>query len=293
MPAASFEYHVPATIQEAIALLTQYDGEAKILAGGHSLLPIMNLRLAQPKALIDIGKIPGLSGIREDNGTIIIGAMTTHYLVETSSLLQQKVPILPETAAVIGDVQVRNRGTIGGSLAHADPAGDLPAVMQMAETQFKLIGPGGERTVPTEQFFVDLLTTALGPDEILAEIQMDVPPARTGTAYLKVFQKASGFAIVGVAARVTLGADGRTGQTARIGITGVAAKAFRARGVEQALQGQAIDEAAITAAAEHASDGVEALSDLHASGDYRLALTRVYTKRALLRALTRAQGGTS
>ena len=167
---------------------------------------------------------------------------------------------------MIGDVQVRNRGTIGGSMAHADPAGDLPAAMQMAEAQFKLIGPAGERTVPTEQFFVDLLTTALGPDELLAEIQVEVPPARTGTAYMKVFQKASGFAIVGVAARITLGTDGRICQTARVGITGVAAKSFRAGSVEQALAGKAIDEADITAAAEHASDGVEALSDLHAFG---------------------------
>jgi len=146
--------------------------------------------------------------------------------------------------------------------------------------------------VPTEQFFVDLLTTALGPDELLAEIQVEVPPARTGTAYMKVFQKASGFAIVGVAARITLGTDGRVCQTLRVGVTGVAAKSFRARSVEQALSGKAIDEAAIAAAAEHASDGVEALSDLHASGEYRLALVRVYTKRALLRALTRAQGET-
>ena len=194
---------------------------------------------------------------------------------------------------MIGDVQVRNRGTIGGSLAHADPAGDLPAVMQMAEAQFKLIGPGGERTISAEQFFVDLLTTALGPNELLAEVRVAVPPARTGTAYMKVFQKASGFAIVGVAASVTLGADGRLCEAACVGITGVAAKSFRARAVEQALEGKAIDEAAITAAAGHASEGVEPLADLHASGEYRLALARVYTKRALLRALTRAQGGTS
>jgi aerobic carbon-monoxide dehydrogenase medium subunit len=290
---SAFEYMAPTTLQEALSLLSTHKDEAKVLAGGHSLLPMMKLRLAAPAYLIDLGRIPDLAYIRESGGRIQIGPMTTHFMVESSAVLQQRLVALSEAAGMIGDVQVRNRGTIGGSLAHADPAGDLPAVMQMAEAQFKLIGPGGERTVRTEQFFVDLLTTALGPDELLAEIQVDVPPARTGTAYLKVFQKASGFAIVGVAARVTLGADGRTCQTASIGITGVAAKAFRARGVEQALQGQAIDEAAITAAAEHASDGVEALSDLHASGDYRLALTRVYTKRALLRALTRAQGGTS
>jgi carbon-monoxide dehydrogenase medium subunit len=251
---------------------------------------MMKLRLATPAYLIDLGRIPDLAYIREGNGGIQIGALTTHYTVESSDLLRHRLVALPEAAGMIGDVQVRNRGTIGGSLAHADPAGDLPAVMQMAEAQFKLVGPAGERTIPSEQFFVDLLTTALGPDELLTEVQVAAPPARTGTAYLKVFQKASGFAIVGVAARVTLGADGRACQTARVGITGVAAKAFRARGVEQGLEGRAMEEATVAAAAERVSDGVEALSDLHASGDYRLALARVYTKRALLRALTRAQG---
>ena len=165
--------------------------------------------------------------------------------------------------------------------------------MQMAEAQFKLIGLGGERTVATEQFFVDPLTTALGPDELLTEVHVPVFPAHTGTAYMKVFRKASGLAIVGVAARVTLEADGRTCWTARIGVTGMAAKSLRARKVEQALEGNAVDEATIADAAASASEGVEALSDLHASGAYHLALARVYTKRALLRALTRAQGGTS
>jgi carbon-monoxide dehydrogenase medium subunit len=290
---SAFEYLSPTSLQEAISLLSTHKDDAKVLAGGHSLLPMMKLRLAAPAYLIDLGRIPALAYIREDGGHIHIGPMTTHYLLESSNLLRQRLMALPEAAGMIGDVQVRNRGTIGGSLAHADPAGDLPAVMQMAEAEFKLVGPGGERIVPTEQFFVDLLTTALGPNELVAEIRVSVPPARTGTAYMKVFQKASGFAIVGVAARVTLTADGRACQVARLGITGVAAKAFRARSVEQGLEGKGIDEATITVAAEHASDGVEALSDLHASGEYRLALARVYTKRALLRALTRARGGIS
>ena len=290
---SAFEYLAPTTLQEALSLLSTHKDEAKVLAGGHSLLPMMKLRLAAPAYLIDLGHVANLAYVRENEGRIQIGPLTTHYMVQSSDLLRQRLTALPEAAAMIGDVQVRNRGTIGGSLAHADPAGDLPAVMQMAEAQFKLIGPGGERTIPTEHFFVDLLTTALGPDELLMEVDVPVLPAHTGTAYMKVFQKASGFAIVGVAARVTLGTNGRTCQTVRVGVTGVAAKSFRARNVEQALEGKAIDEAAITAAAEHASEGVEALADLHASGDYRLALARVYTKRALLRALTRAQGGTS
>jgi carbon-monoxide dehydrogenase medium subunit len=288
-----FEYLAPSTLQEALSLLSTHKDEAKLLAGGHSLLPMMKLRLAAPAYLIDLGRIPNLAYVRESGGQIQIGPLTTHFMVESSALLRQHLPALAEAAGTIGDVQVRNRGTIGGSLAHADPAGDLPAAMQMAEARFKLTGPAGERTVSTEEFFVDLLTTALRPDELLAEIQVAVPPAHTGSAYLKVFQKASGFAIVGVAAGITLAADGRVCQKARVGITGVAAKSFRARSVEQALEGKAIDAATITAAAEYASDGVEALSDLHASADYRLALARVYTKRALLRAMTRALGGTS
>jgi aerobic carbon-monoxide dehydrogenase medium subunit len=290
---STFEYLAPTTLQEALSLLSAHKEEAKLLAGGHSLLPMMKLRLAAPAYLIDLGRIPDLAYVRESGGQLRIGPLTTHFMVESSAPVRQHLPALAEAAGMIGDVQVRNRGTIGGSLAHADPAGDLPAAMQMAEARFKLLGAGGERTVSSEQFFVDLLTTALRPDELLAEIQVAVPPAHTGTAYLKVFQKASGFAIVGVAARITLAADGRVCQAARVGITGVAAKSFRARGVERALEGGTVDEAALAAAAEHASDGVEALSDLHASGDYRLALARVYTKRALSRALTRAQGGTS
>jgi aerobic carbon-monoxide dehydrogenase medium subunit len=288
-----FEYVAPTTLQEAVSLLSTHRDEAKLLAGGHSLLPMMKLRLAAPAYLIDLGRIPDLAYLRESGGRLYLGPMTTHFMIETSDVLKQRLTALSEAAGMIGDVQVRNKGTIGGSMAHADPAADLPAVMQMAEAQFKLLGPKGERMVAAEQFFVDLLTTAVQPDEMLTEIHIPLPPVRTGTAYLKVFQKASGFAIVGVAARLTLAADGKTCQAARVGITGVAAKAFRAPAVEQALEGKAMDEATIATASEHASDGVEPLSDLHASGEYRLALARVYTKRALLRALTRAQGGTS
>src|ERR687888_1603810 len=220
MPATAFEYHAPTTVQEAISLLSQYGGEAKLLAGGHSLIPIMNLRLAQPKALIDIGKIPGLVGIREEGGTIVIGAMTTHWMIESSALLKEKVPVLPEAAAVIGDVQVRNRGTIGGSLAHADPAGDFPAVAVALDMQLKAVGPKGERTLKAREFFVDILTTALEPNEILTEIRIPLLPPRTGTAYLKMDHPASHYALCGVAAVLTL-ADGGTISDARVGITGV------------------------------------------------------------------------
>jgi aerobic carbon-monoxide dehydrogenase medium subunit len=283
MSAASFEYHVPTTIQEAIALLTQYDGEAKILAGGHSLLPIMNLRLAQPKALIDIGKIPGLSGIREENGSIVIGAMTTHYLVESSSLLKQKVPILPETAAVIGDVQVRNRGTIGGSIAHADPAGDLPGTAVALDLQLKVVGPRGERSLRAREFFVDILTTALQPDEILTEIRLPAMAPRTGSAYEKFPNPASRYAIVGAAAVITVDSNGVC-RKASVGLNGVTGTPVAAVGVEQALVGQRVNAQSIQEASAQAADGLEPLGDIFASATYRAHLARVFTKRALTRA---------
>jgi aerobic carbon-monoxide dehydrogenase medium subunit len=286
MPATTFDYHVPATIQEAIALLTQYGGDAKILAGGHSLIPIMNLRLAQPSALIDLSKVPGLSGIREEGGTIVIGAMTTHYMVESSGLLQAKVPILPETASVIGDVQVRNRGTIGGSIAHADPAGDFPAVAVALDMQLKVVGPKGERTIGARDFFVDILTTALQPDEILTEIRMPAFPARTGSAYAKFANPASGYAIVGAAAVLTADGNGVC-QKASVGLNGITGKPVAAVGVEQALIGKQLNDQTIQEAAAKAADGLDPLGDIFASGEYRAHLARVFSKRALVQASSR------
>jgi carbon-monoxide dehydrogenase medium subunit len=283
MPATAFEYHAPSTVQEAISLLSQYGGEAKLLAGGHSLIPIMNLRLAQPKALIDIGKIPGLVGIREEGGSIVIGAMTTHWMIESSALLKEKVPILPEAAAVIGDVQVRNRGTIGGSLAHADPAGDFPAVAVALDMQLKAVGPKGERTLKAREFFVDILTTALQPDEILTEIRVPAFAARTGSAYEKFPNPASRYAIVGAAAVVTVDGNGVC-QKAAVGLNGVTGKPVAAAGVEQALAGKRLNEQTIQEAAAKAADGLEPLGDIFASAPYRAHLARVYTKRALARA---------
>ena len=283
MPATAFEYHAPSTIQEAVSLLSQYGGEGKILAGGHSLLPIMNLRLAQPKALIDIGKIPALSGIREESGTIVIGAMTTHYLIESSDLLKDKVPILPETATVIGDVQVRNRGTIGGSIAHADPAGDFPAVAVALDMQLKAVGPQGERTLKAREFFVDILTTALQPDEILTEIRVPAFAPRTGSAYAKMANPASGYAIVGAAAVVTVDGNGVC-QKASVGLNGIAGKPVAAEGVEQALVGKPLNDRNIQEASAKAADGLEPLGDIFASATYRAHLARVYTKRALAKA---------
>jgi carbon-monoxide dehydrogenase medium subunit len=285
---SAFEYLRPTSLAEATRLLARHADEAKILAGGHSLVPLMKLRLSRPNMLIDIGRLGELRGIHEENGTLVIGACTTHYAAESSVLLHQRCPLLAETAAAIGDVQVRNCGTIGGSIAHADPAADWPAAMVALNAQLTLANSKGTRTVNVSEFFVDMLITAMQSDEILTEIRVPSNPPRTGNAYLKVAQPASGFALTGVAAQVTLGADRRVEQVT-VGITGVSNKAFRASATENALRGQAATAQAITQAAAHAADGVEALdADIHASSEYRLHLARVYTKRALLRAVERA-----
>jgi len=281
MYAASFDYQRPTTIDEAIALLAKHGDDAKVLAGGHSLIPAMKLRLARPRIVIDIARIANLSDIRESsNGRIAIGALTTHRAVETSALLKSKCPLLAETAAVIGDVQVRNKGTIGGSLVHADPAADYPAAILALDAEIEAAGPHGRRTIRAADFFVDLLQTSLAADEILTEVRVSATP-RT-VAYVKTEQKASGFALAGVA--VVVGAEG-----IRIGVTGVAATAYRAAAAEQVLAGQSSPSAeTIALAAARAADGVDPLSDIHASAEFRAHLARVNTRRALEKALARA-----
>src|SRR5918911_1607461 len=285
---APFDYAAPTSLEEALSLLSSRADDAKILAGGHSLLPAMKLRLAQPALLVDIGRIKDLSYIRDDGGRIRIGARTTHYEIESSRRLKEICPLLPECAATIGDVQVRNKGTIGGSLAHADPAADWPAAILALEAEMVAVGSNGERTIKAEDFFVDMLTTALEPNEILREIRIPIPQTRTGQAYMKVAQPASGFAVVGVAVSLTQGDDGRCREAA-VGITGVAAKAYRANGVENALAGIALDEQAIASASSHAADGVDANADLYASADYRRHLAQVYTRRAIQTAAARVR----
>jgi aerobic carbon-monoxide dehydrogenase medium subunit len=280
---AQFEYQVPNTLQEAVSLLAQDPDGSKILAGGHSLIPAMKLRLAQPQRLIDIARIRDLSYIREEGDQILIGATTTHYQIESSELLRTICPLLPECAGSIGDVQVRNKGTIGGSLAHSDPAGDWPAAAIALGAEVVLVGPGGERTMKAEDFFVDLLTTALEPGEILREIRIAKPRGRFGQAYQKVAHPASGFAVVGVAVNLILGADGKC-ESASLGITGVASKAYRPRAIESALAGKQLDDTTIAAAAGHASDGIDANSDLYASGEYRRHLAKVHAGRAIKKA---------
>ena len=285
---AQFDYTAPRTLDEAVTLLSQHPDDAKILAGGHSLIPAMKLRLAQPGLLVDIGRIKSLSYIRDEGDQILIGATTTHYQLESSDLLKNLCPLLPDCASQIGDVQVRNKGTIGGSLAHSDPAGDWPAAIIALDAEMVAVGTGGERVIPAGDFFIDLLTTALQPGEILREVRIRKPQGRFGQAYQKVPHPASGFAVVGVAVTLGLASDGSC-QSGGVGITGIGSKAYRATGVESALANKKLDEQTIKEAASHASDGVDANSDLHASADYRRHLAQVHTRRAISAALARAK----
>jgi aerobic carbon-monoxide dehydrogenase medium subunit len=276
---AQFEYHTPGTIRDALDLLAQYKDDAKLLAGGHSLLPAMKLRLAQPKHLVDLRKLPGLSGIKEDGGTLVIGALTTHYAVESSPVVKAKCPVLAATAAQIGDPMVRNMGTIGGSLAHADPAADYPATIIALGAEMVAEGPKGRRSIKADDFFKGLLTTALGPDEILTEVRVPVCGPKVGCAYLKFPHPASRFAVVGVAAVLSLD-DGKVTK-ASIGITGAGTKATRAKGVEAGLTGKALDATTIQAAAEKAPDGVDVQADLQGSEEYKRHLLKVFARRAI------------
>jgi len=283
---ASFDYRRANSIDEALSLLAQNE-DAKILAGGHSLIPAMKLRLAAPSLLIDIARIKDLSYIREDGDQIRIGAMTTHYQIESSDLLKDICPLLPECASHIGDMQVRNKGTIGGSVAHSDPAGDWPATMLALDAEIVAVSQTGERAIKAGDFFVDLLTTALAPNEILREIRINKPQGRTGQAYVKMPHPASGFAVVGVAAMLSFN-GGNECKSARIGITGVSSKAYRALSVETSLAGANLDDNAIAAASSHATDGVDVNGDVFASEEYRRHLASVYTRRAIAASVGRA-----
>jgi carbon-monoxide dehydrogenase medium subunit len=286
MISTQFDYVRAQTLDEALTLLSQNE-DARILAGGHSLIPAMKLRLAMPSLLIDIGRIADLSYVREEGERILIGATTSHYQIESSDLLKRICPLLPECAGHIGDVQVRNKGTIGGSLAHSDPAGDWPAAVIALNAEIVVTGKSGDRTIGVNDFFVDLMTTALEPGEILREIRINRSTGRTGQAYVKMHHPASGFAVVGVAANLTLDENGAC-QKASIGITGVSSKAYRATAVESALAGGVISEQSTANAASHAADGVDINGDLFASEDYRRHLAQVYTRRAIAMASGRA-----
>lgn len=285
---APFDYKAPASLEEAVSLLSSDLDGAKILAGGHSLIPAMKLRLAQPQLLVDIARIKSLAYIREEGDQILIGATTTHYQLESSDLLKRICPLLSMCGASIGDVQVRNKGTIGGSLAHSDPAGDWPAAILTLEAELVLVGPNGERTVKAGDFFVDLFTTDLQPGEILREVRIKKPTGRFGQAYQKVPHPASGYAVVGVAVHLVLNDDGSC-KSISVGVTGVGSKAYRAPGVEAALAGSSLDDQVVAAAVAHVCDGIDPNSDLYATGEYRCHLAKVHTSRAIKAAKANVQ----
>jgi carbon-monoxide dehydrogenase medium subunit len=279
----AFDYHRASSIDDAFKAMAAAGGNAKFVAGGHSLVPLMKLRLSEPGTLIDIARIPELAGIREAGGQIEIGAATVHHAVATSKLLQDRCPVVSDAAATIGDTQVRNRGTIGGSLAHADPSADLPAVMLALDAEIQLRSASGSRTVRAADFFQGLLTVDLQPGEILTAVRF--APVKAG-AYKKLYQKASHYAIFGVAAIVE--AAGGKIQSARIGLTGATTHAVRLSKLENALAGQGTSGEAIEKATAGAGAEIgDVNSDIHAGEEYRRTMVGVFAKRALLAAIAR------
>jgi aerobic carbon-monoxide dehydrogenase medium subunit len=285
---AAFNYHAATTLDDAIALMQQYGDDAKFLAGGHSLLPTMKLRLAQPGHLIDLGRIHGLSYVHDDEHDIAIGAMTTYAALERSSVVQHNFPVFTDGIPLIGDPQVRNRGTIGGSVAHADPAADTPGMVLALKAAIHVKGPGGERTIRADDFFQDLFQTALAPGEVITQLRFARRAAHAGSAYEKLANKASHYAVVGCAAVITLDASGAC-SAASVVVTGASVKPTRAGAVEAALVGHHPDEATIAEAASHASEGLEIVSDIHGSQAYRAQMAAVMAKRAITRAAHRAR----
>jgi aerobic carbon-monoxide dehydrogenase medium subunit len=283
----SFEYLRPKTVPEVVALLQQYGDEAKILSGGQSLIPMMKLRLARPGYLIDINRISGLSYIKEEGGFLKIGGLTREAELESSPVVRSKYPIIVDTAHVIADPQVRNLATVGGNLAHGDPANDHPATMVALGAQIVATGPGSERIIPIEDFFLSLFSTALKHDEILTEIRIPIPPPRSGGAYFKLERKVGDFATAAVAAQVTLDDKG-TCQKVGIGLTNVGPTPVKARKAEEFLRGKKLDEANIRQAAQLAADESEPSADLRGPVEYKKGLVKELTKRALSRALERA-----
>ena len=282
---ASFDYSAPSTIDEALQLLAQHGENAKLLAGGHSLLPLMKLRFAQPTHVVDLRRIPSLRGIRRETSTLMIGAMTTYNELATSPDVRDAAPILVDAASQIGDPQVRNRGTIGGSLAHADPAADLPAVILALGATLVAVGPGGRRTISADDFFRDLFTTSLDPNELLAEIRVPISTARAGSAYAKHAHPASRFALVGAAATIDLERMSDRIQRVRIAVTGFGNTPLRAISVEEALTGRTADPDAISVAAME----LDAPETSGVDGGYKEQLARVCVDAALRRAVERAR----
>lgn len=287
MTTASFIYHAPTTLREAVQLLRSHNGDARVLAGGMSLVPAMRLRLVQPDALVDLSRVRELSGVRVSKGTVTIGAMTTYDSILTSPHVHRRLPLLVEATHEVGDVQVRNRGTIGGALALADPAGDLPAVALALDARIHVAGGKRARAIAATRFFLDSYTTALDETEVVTAVEFPAQPARSGGAYVNFANQASRFAVVGVAAQISVDRRGVC-QQVRIGVTGVGPVAYRARAAERSLTGVALDANAIDRAAHRAGRGIELQDDHHGSADYRAALLVTAGQRALASAALRA-----
>ena len=278
-----FEYFAPRSLSDAVKFLSAHKDDVKILSGGQSLLPLMKMRLSKPAFVVDIGRLPGLDQIVEQGDHLVIGSLVTHAQIEFSDLLKTKCPLLPQTATTIADVQVRNRGTIGGSIAHADPAGDWPATIIALDAEIQVSGPNGERWVKCDEFFLGLLMSVLEPDEIVTAVKVPVT-GNDKTAYMKAAPRSSGFAVVGVAVRLAVNSSG-TCSRAAIGITGVTDKAYRPGRVEQMLTGKRLDTSTIQQAAAEACRNVEPIEDINGSAEYRKQLTEVYVTRAVEAAL--------
>jgi carbon-monoxide dehydrogenase medium subunit len=285
----SFDYHSPKTLSEAIGLLSKLGEGAKVLSGGQSLLPLMKLRLGSAGHLVDIGRVPGLEDIREEGGFLKLGGRVRESDLEHNAVVRQKYPILADTAAVIADPLVRNMATVGGNLAHGDPANDHPATMLALGATVVAQGPKGERTIPIDQFFTGLFETALAHDEILTEIRIPTPPPKSGGAYVKLERKVGDFATAGAAAQLTLGGAGEVVR-AGIGLTNAGLTPVRASAAEKFLQGKRLDETTVRQAARLAADAADPSPDRRGSVEYKREMARVLTARALKRAAARAQG---
>jgi carbon-monoxide dehydrogenase medium subunit len=286
---AAFDYHSPRTLAEAIELLGRYRDDAKVLSGGQSLLPLLKLRIGAAGHLVDIGRIPDLEYVREEGGYLKIGGRTREATLEASDLVRSKYPILADTAAVIADPLVRNMATVGGNLAHGDPANDHPATMLALGARVVATGPKGNRTIPIDEFFTGLFSTALSPDEILTEIHIPVPPPKSGGAYVKLERKVGDFATAAAAAQLTLGAGGQV-ERAGIALTNAGPTPVRASAAENFLKGKKPDAGAIAEASRLAAGAATPSPDRRGSVEYKREMARVLTARALAKAIARAQG---
>ncbi|MBI3799428.1 MAG: xanthine dehydrogenase family protein subunit M [Deltaproteobacteria bacterium] len=287
MKPSPFIYHDPTSIEEALALLQHYSGDAKVLAGGQSLMPLLNFRLSAPTALVDINRIAALSYIQQEAGQLRIGALTRQRTLEFSALVREHLPLLYEATTLVGHLPIRTRGTIGGSLAHADPAAEYPAVATVMEAELVVQGPKSQRILRPEEFFLGYLTTALASDEVLVEVRFPIPPPTSGWAFVEFARRHGDFALVGIAA--LLDAEGEQCRRARLATAGVGPTPVRLRAAEQILEHEGLTEQSIEAAAVRAAELVEPQSDLHASTDFRRHLTQVLTRRALRQAKARSQ----